>query len=59
LKSRYSSATQEILIDLPFEALLPDHSGLQRLVSLIRAFLGFEIGFAVNPVLAGPAVPPL
>ena len=28
--------------------------GLQRLVSLVRAFLGFEIGFAVNPVLAGP-----
>jgi type VI secretion system protein ImpH len=42
-----------------FEALLPDRSGLQRLVSLVRAFLGFEIGFGVNPVLAGPAVPPL
>jgi type VI secretion system protein ImpH len=32
---------------------------LQRLVSLVRAFLGFEIGFAINPVLAGPEVPPL
>jgi type VI secretion system protein ImpH len=42
-----------------FEALLPDRAGLQRLVSLVRAFLGFEIGFAVNPVLAGPEVPPL
>ena len=42
-----------------FAALLPDHSGLQRLVSLVRAFLGYEIGFAVNPVLAGPEVPPL
>lgn len=42
-----------------FEALLPDRPGLQRLVSLVRAFLGFEIGFAVNPVLAGPEVPPL
>ncbi len=42
-----------------FAALLPDRPGLQRLVSLVRAFLGFEIGFAVNPVLAGPQVPPL
>jgi len=42
-----------------FEALLPDRVGLQRLVSLVRAFLGFEIAFAVNPVLAGPEVPPL
>jgi type VI secretion system protein ImpH len=42
-----------------FEALLPDRPGLQKLVSLVRAFLGFEIGFAVNPVLAGPEVPPL
>jgi type VI secretion system protein ImpH len=42
-----------------FEALLPDRAGLQRLVSLVRAFLGFEIAFAVNPVLAGPEVPPL
>lgn len=42
-----------------FEALLPDRPMLQRLVSLVRAFLGFEIGFAVNPVLAGPEVPPL
>jgi type VI secretion system protein ImpH len=42
-----------------FAALLPDHTGLQRLVSLVRAFLGYEIGFAVNPVLAGPEIPPL
>jgi type VI secretion system protein ImpH len=42
-----------------FASLLPDRTGLQRLVSLVRAFLGFEIGFAVNPVLAGPEVPPL
>jgi type VI secretion system protein ImpH len=47
-------------LDYPsFAALLPDHSGLQRLVSLVRAFLGYETGFAVNPVLAGPEVPPL
>jgi type VI secretion system protein ImpH len=42
-----------------FAALLPDRAGLQRLVSLVRAFLGFEIAFAVNPVLAGPEVPAL
>jgi type VI secretion system protein ImpH len=47
-------------LDLPgFAALMPDRPGLQRLVSLVRAFLGFETGFAVNPVLAGPEVPPL
>jgi type VI secretion system protein ImpH len=42
-----------------FEALLPDRPALQQLVSLVRAFLGFEIGFAINPVLSGPEVPPL
>jgi type VI secretion system protein ImpH len=42
-----------------FATLLPDHRGLQRLVSLVRAFLGYETAFAVNPVLAGPEVPPL
>jgi type VI secretion system protein ImpH len=25
----------------------------------VRAYLGFEIGFAVNPILAGPEIPPL
>lgn len=42
-----------------FAALMPDRPGLQRLVSLVRAYLGFEIGFAVNPVLAGPEIPSL
>lgn len=42
-----------------FAALLPDRAGLQRLVSLVRAYVGYEVGFAVNPVLAGPEVPPL
>jgi type VI secretion system protein ImpH len=42
-----------------FAALMPDRRGLQRLVTLVRAFLGFEIAFAVNPVLSGPEVPPL
>jgi type VI secretion system protein ImpH len=39
--------------------LLPDSSGLQRLVSLIRAYLGYEIGFAVNPILMRSEIPPL
>lgn len=42
-----------------FASLLPDRAGLARLVSLVRAYLGFEIGFAVNPVLAADQVPPL
>lgn len=47
-------------LDLPsFASLLPDRRGLQHLVALVRAFLGFEVGFAVNPVLAGPEVLPL
>ena len=41
-----------------FEGLLPDRPALQRLVSLVRAFLGFEISFAINPVLAGSEVLP-
>jgi type VI secretion system protein ImpH len=42
-----------------FEALLPDRPALRRLVSLIRAFVGFETAFAINPVLAAAAVPEL
>lgn len=40
-----------------FERLLPDRPGLHRLVSLTRAYVGFELGFAVNPVLAATDVP--
>ncbi|MEI9984106.1 MAG: type VI secretion system baseplate subunit TssG [Aliidongia sp.] len=40
-----------------FEALLPDRSVLIRLAALVRAFLGLETTFAVNPVLAAEAVP--
>ena len=40
-----------------FNALLPDRPALCQLVALVRAFLGFETGFAVNPVLAADAVP--
>jgi type VI secretion system protein ImpH len=43
----------------PFEALLPGGRLLARLVSLARAYLEGEIGFAINPVLAADAVPPL
>ena len=42
-----------------FEALLPDRPGSGRFVSLVRAYLGFETGFAVNLVLAAEEVPPL
>ncbi|MFL5280315.1 MAG: type VI secretion system baseplate subunit TssG [Rhodopila sp.] len=42
-----------------FEALLPGGVLLQRLASLVRAFLEGETGFAINPVLAADAVPPL
>ncbi|NPD68075.1 type VI secretion system baseplate subunit TssG [Lichenicola cladoniae] len=47
-------------LDLPqFRAMLPTGRLLQRLVALVRAYLGFETAFAVNPVLARDAVPPL
>ncbi len=42
-----------------FEALLPDRRTLHRLVSLVRAYVGYELGFAVNPVLGAAEVPPL
>lgn len=40
-----------------FEALLPGRGALERFVALIRAYLGFEVGFAVNLVLAAREVP--
>jgi len=47
-------------LDLPgFQRLLPDRLALHRLVSLVRAYVGFELGFAINPVLASREVPPL
>lgn len=39
-----------------FRQMLPDADTLQRLVSLVRAFVGPELGFAVNPVLAAAEV---
>jgi type VI secretion system protein ImpH len=42
-----------------FQRLLPDRIALHRLVSLVRAYVGFELGFAINPVLAAREVPPL
>ena len=42
-----------------FAALLPDRPLLRQLVALTRVFLGFETGFAINPVLAVGAIPPL
>ena len=42
-----------------FTALLPDRPTLERLVGLVRAYLGFATGFAINPVVAAAAVPAL
>jgi type VI secretion system protein ImpH len=42
-----------------FQRLLPDRIALHRLVSLVRAYVGFELGFAINPVLAAQQIPPL
>jgi type VI secretion system protein ImpH len=42
-----------------FQRLLPDRVALHRLVSLVRAYVGFELGFAINPVLAAHEVPSL
>jgi type VI secretion system protein ImpH len=40
-----------------FEALLPNRPALVEFVALVRAYLGFEVGFAVNLVLAAAEVP--
>jgi type VI secretion system protein ImpH len=42
-----------------FTALLPDRPMLERLVALVRAYLGFATGFAINPVATAAAVPDL
>ena len=42
-----------------FQRLLPDRTALHHLVSLVRAYVGYELGFAINPVLAADQVPPL
>jgi type VI secretion system protein ImpH len=42
-----------------FEALLPDQPLLAALVSLVRAYAGWEHDFAVNLLLAAPEIPPL
>jgi type VI secretion system protein ImpH len=42
-----------------FESMLPDRTLLRRLAALVRAYLGFETDFAINPILAAAAVPPL
>ena len=39
-----------------FAQMMPDGAALRRLVSLVRAFAGPELGFAVNPVLAAADV---
>ncbi|HQT66938.1 MAG: hypothetical protein B7Z78_11970 [Rhodospirillales bacterium 20-60-12] len=42
-----------------FEALLPDREALGKFVSLIRAYVGMELDFAVNLVLARSEIPVL
>jgi len=44
------------LADLGLQVV--DHVFLE-LIALVRAYVGCEVGFAVNPVLARDAVPPL
>ena len=39
-----------------FQMLRPDSRTMQRVVSLIRAFVGMEVGFAINPVLAASEI---
>jgi type VI secretion system protein ImpH len=40
-----------------FAALMPGGPALARVVDLVRAYVGPTLGFSVNPVLAGDAVP--
>lgn len=42
-----------------FNALLPGRPLFRRLASLVGAFLGGEVEFVINPVLAAHAVPPM
>ena len=42
-----------------FTDLQPDRPALGRLVALVRAYLGFSTGFAINLVVAAQEVPPL
>lgn len=40
-----------------FQALLPGGVLLQQLAALARMYLGYEIGFSINPILAADEVP--
>lgn len=42
-----------------FEALLPDRPVLRRLVSMVRAYVGMEVDFAVNLRLDPAEIPPM
>ncbi len=42
-----------------FERMLPDRLALHRLVSLVRAYVGYEQGFAINPILRAEDIPPV
>ncbi|MGC9269046.1 type VI secretion system baseplate subunit TssG [Acidiphilium sp.] len=47
------------LSHVEFEALLPDRTRLHHLVSLVRAYVGMEVDFAVNLILDPEDIPPL
>ena len=42
-----------------FERMLPDRPALHRLVSLVRAYVSYEQGFAINPILKASDIPPV
>lgn len=42
-----------------FDRMLPDRPALHRLVTLVRAYVGQEQGFAINPVLKAAEIPPI
>jgi type VI secretion system protein ImpH len=42
-----------------FTALLPDRPRLERLVALVRAYLGYATAFSINPIASAAAVPDL
>jgi type VI secretion system protein ImpH len=42
-----------------FTTLLPDRPQLERLVALVRAYLGYATGFSINPIASPAAVPDL
>jgi type VI secretion system protein ImpH len=42
-----------------FRRMRPDSPALKRVVALVRAYVGIELGFVINPVLAASEIAPL